>query len=257
MIERLPGWPLQIPELFSWVEAGLPSVPGLHNIRIEESFTEGIYTLRAELPGIDPDHDVELTVTEGVLTLRAERRTETTDKHHTEFRYGTFARSVRLPAGAQGDEATAECKDGVLTITVPVPEPKASTRTISVRRTLRRVHDRPVRPERAGRTGPGNRPMYPLHRHLHTGAARVPPPSVLPATRRRGAGAGRYSHLRLPRARTLDGANRTVAATGLRESTGGDHERGSCAAPLRGTPATRRPLQRSGVSAEAHPGARN
>ncbi|MFD9637512.1 Hsp20/alpha crystallin family protein [Streptomyces violascens] len=135
MIERLPGWPVQFPDLFSWVEAGLPSVPGIHNIRIEEALTEEAYTLRAELPGIDPDHDVELTVTEGVLTLRAERKTETADKHHTEFRYGTFARSVRLPAGAQGDETTAEYKDGVLTITVPLTNPKVSTRTITVRRT--------------------------------------------------------------------------------------------------------------------------
>ncbi|MFJ8827764.1 Hsp20/alpha crystallin family protein [Streptomyces sp. NPDC102467] len=129
MIERLPGWPVSVPELFGWVETG---TPGLHNIRIEESFTEGAYTLRAELPGIDPANDVELTVTEGVLTLRAERRTQTTDKRHTEFHYGTFARAVRLPAGAHGDEASAAYKDGILTVTVPVPEPKTSTRTITV-----------------------------------------------------------------------------------------------------------------------------
>ncbi|KOU37814.1 molecular chaperone Hsp20 [Streptomyces sp. WM6378] len=134
-MERLPGWPPQFPDLFSWVEAGLPGVPGIHNIRIEESVAEGAYTLRAELPGIAPDHEVELTVTEGVLAIRAERKTETADKHHTEFRYGTFARSVRLPAGAQGDETTAEYKDGVLTITVPLADPKTSSRTSTVRRT--------------------------------------------------------------------------------------------------------------------------
>nr|WP_256333339.1 Hsp20 family protein [Streptomyces sp. cf386] len=38
-----------------------------------------------------------------------------------------------MPAGATGDEATADYKDGVLTITVPVPEAKAGTRTIPVR----------------------------------------------------------------------------------------------------------------------------
>ncbi|MEU8862018.1 Hsp20 family protein [Streptomyces umbrinus] len=43
------------------------------------------------------------------------------------------ARAIRLPAGAQGDKATADYKDGVLTITVPVPETKAGTRTIPVR----------------------------------------------------------------------------------------------------------------------------
>ncbi|MET7480783.1 Hsp20/alpha crystallin family protein [Streptomyces sp. NPDC005648] len=135
MIERLPGWPA-LPDLFGWVEGGLPAahtVPGTHGIRIEEHLEEGTYVLRAELPGIDPAKDVEITVTEGLLTLRAERAAETTGKHHTEFRYGTFTRSVRLPAGATGDDATAEYKDGVLTIEVPVPEEKAGTRTIPVR----------------------------------------------------------------------------------------------------------------------------
>ncbi|MCX4672994.1 Hsp20/alpha crystallin family protein [Streptomyces sp. NBC_01381] len=135
MIERLPGWPT-LPDLFGWMEAGFPgthTAPGTHGIRVEERLTSEAYVLRAELPGIDPAKDVEITVTEGVLTLRAERTEETTEKHHTEFRYGTFTRAVRLPAGAKGDEATAEYKDGVLTITVPVPETKTGTRTIPVR----------------------------------------------------------------------------------------------------------------------------
>ncbi|MDW4904060.1 Hsp20/alpha crystallin family protein [Streptomyces sp. ADMS] len=135
MIERLPNW-ATLPDLFGWVDSGFPvaqTAPGTHGIRIEERLTDGTYVLRAELPGIDPEKDVEITVTEGLLTLRAERIEETKDKHHTEFRYGTLTRVVRLPAGAEGDEATAEYKDGVLTVTVPVPEKKEGTRTISVR----------------------------------------------------------------------------------------------------------------------------
>ncbi|MFF1683394.1 Hsp20/alpha crystallin family protein [Streptomyces sp. NPDC058256] len=134
-MERWPGWP-QLPDLFGWIEAGIPGLhqtPGVHGIRVEEHLTDGKYILRAELPGIDQAGDVEISVTEGVLTLRAERSEAETDKHHTEFRYGTFARAVRLPAGARGEEATAEYKDGVLTIAVPVPETKAGTRTIPVR----------------------------------------------------------------------------------------------------------------------------
>lgn len=134
MIERLTGWPA-LPDLFGWVETGLPvahTAPGTYGIRIEEQLKDGTYLLRAELPGIDPAKDVEITVTEGLLVLRAERTEETQDKHHTEFRYGTFTRSVRLPAGAKGDKATAAYRDGVLTITVPVPEKKTDTRTIPV-----------------------------------------------------------------------------------------------------------------------------
>ncbi|MEU8852276.1 Hsp20/alpha crystallin family protein [Streptomyces sp. NPDC048564] len=135
MIERLPNWPT-LPDLFGWVEGGFPAahtVPGTHGIRVEERLTDGTYVLRAELPGVDPAKDVEITITEGLLTLRAERTEETKEKQHTEFRYGTFTRSVRLPAGTKGDEATAEYKDGVLTIKVLVPEQKAGTRTIPVR----------------------------------------------------------------------------------------------------------------------------
>ncbi|MFE9650331.1 Hsp20/alpha crystallin family protein [Streptomyces sp. NPDC006365] len=125
-----------LPDLFGWIEGGIPGLhqtPGVHGIRVEERIEDGQYILRAELPGIDPAKDVEITVAEGVLTLRAERSEEKTERHQSEFRYGTFARAVRLPAGARGEEATAEYKDGVLTITVPVPETKTGTRTIPVR----------------------------------------------------------------------------------------------------------------------------
>ncbi|MFC8348422.1 Hsp20/alpha crystallin family protein [Streptomyces sp. NPDC057280] len=135
MIELLHGRPA-LPDLFGWVEAGHPGthgVPGLHAIRIEEHLTDEAYVLRAELPGLDPARDVEITVEDGLLTLRAERAAELTDNHRTEIRYGTFARCVRLPAGAQGDKATAAYKDGVLTITVPVPRAKSGTTTIPVR----------------------------------------------------------------------------------------------------------------------------
>ncbi|MFE1437205.1 Hsp20/alpha crystallin family protein [Streptomyces sp. NPDC058739] len=131
VLERLPGWP----ELFGWVETGFPGAhvaPGLHGIRIEEHLGDGAYVVRAELPGIDPAKDAEITIDGDLLTLRAERVEQTEEKHRTEFRYGVLARAVRLPAGAQGDKATADYKDGVLTITVPVPAEKSGTRTIPV-----------------------------------------------------------------------------------------------------------------------------
>ncbi|QEU90126.1 Hsp20/alpha crystallin family protein [Streptomyces kanamyceticus] len=138
MADRLPHWPRTLPDLFGWMEAGIPGLytaPGAHGIRIEESRTEGTYSLRAELPGIDPAKDIDITVTGGVLTLCAERSAETVDKSHSEFRYGSFARVVRLPVDARGEEATADYTDGVLTITVPVPEGSSATRTIPVRHT--------------------------------------------------------------------------------------------------------------------------
>ncbi len=134
MMERWPGWP-PLPELIGWIESGIPGLhqtPGVHGIRIEQRITEGTYVLRAELPGIDPA-DVEISVTDDVLTLRTERTETDAQSHHSEFRYGTFARAVRLPVGARGDDASADYKDGVLTITIPLPETKTGTTTIPVR----------------------------------------------------------------------------------------------------------------------------
>jgi hypothetical protein len=63
-------------------------------IRIED-FVEGDhYLVRAELAGIDPEKDVEVTVGSGYLTIRAERHDKTEGKHRTEFRYGSFSRSL-------------------------------------------------------------------------------------------------------------------------------------------------------------------
>ena len=82
--------------------------------------------IRAELAGIDPDEDVELTVTDGMLRIDAERRVEedTEDKGYTrhELRYGRFTRSLPIPEGASADDVTATYKDGILEVRVPVVE---------------------------------------------------------------------------------------------------------------------------------------
>ncbi|MDF3289578.1 Hsp20/alpha crystallin family protein [Streptomyces silvisoli] len=135
VVERRQKRPFALQDVFDWFETGLPGLhpPGLHSIRVEERSTDDAYIVRAELPGIDPDKDVEITVDNGMLTLRAERTERTEDVRHSEFRYGAFSRSLRLPPGARPDNATADYKDGVLTITVPVSERAASATKIPVR----------------------------------------------------------------------------------------------------------------------------
>lgn len=129
---------MSLPDLFDWIVPDFPAMPGLrgaHGIRVEEGVTEGAFTLRAELPGIDPDNDVEISVEGDLLSIRAERTSRTEDKRHSEFHYGALARTVRLPAGARTAEAKADYKDGILTVTVPVPEESGTgPRTISVQR---------------------------------------------------------------------------------------------------------------------------
>jgi HSP20 family molecular chaperone IbpA len=78
--------------------------------------------VKAELPGIDPDKDVEITLEGGVLTVRAERSEEKKDKQRTEFRYGSFVRSIRLPDGVNEQDITATYDKGVFTVKAPMRE---------------------------------------------------------------------------------------------------------------------------------------
>jgi HSP20 family protein len=97
------------PELVEWFEEPFLTLrPYLGQaIRIEDFLEDDHYMIRAELAGIDPAKDVEVTVGGGYLTIRAERHDKTEGKHRTEFRYGSFSRSLPLPANADPDEIKA------------------------------------------------------------------------------------------------------------------------------------------------------
>jgi HSP20 family protein len=106
------------------------------DVLVEEYTEDDAYVLRAELPDVDPDRDVDVTVSEGTLSLHAERREETRQKarggYRTEFHYGALTRSVALPPGAQEDQAAATYKDGILEIRVPVEPTRMAGRRIAV-----------------------------------------------------------------------------------------------------------------------------
>ncbi|ONH35012.1 hypothetical protein BL254_13800 [Protofrankia sp. BMG5.30] len=107
-------------------------------MRVEEYAEDGAYVVRAELPGIDPDRDVEVTVSEREVSLHAERREErrekATGRYRTEFRYGSLTRSVALPPGAKKEEVAATYHNGILEVRIPVTsgEPRA-VRMINIR----------------------------------------------------------------------------------------------------------------------------
>lgn len=112
-------------DLLDWFENELsltPFRPLIPNtpLRIEEHLDEKTYTLRVEVPGIDPDRDVELTISDGILTIRAERQETKAEANRSEFRYGSFQRSVALPAHANADKVAATYTDGILQVTVPL-----------------------------------------------------------------------------------------------------------------------------------------
>lgn len=113
-------------------------LPGDELIRVDEYRDGEAQVIRAELPGIDPAKDVEITVADGLLHINAERRVEekTQDMGFTrhEMRYGSFTRTLPLTDGATESDITASYKDGILQIRVPVADrrPKKAPTTIPV-----------------------------------------------------------------------------------------------------------------------------
>lgn len=100
-------------------------------IRLEEYVDGESCVVRAELPGIDPDKDVEITVSRGVLHLKARREDKTEESkpasYRSEFHYGSFERAIRLPEGATEADVKASYQDGILEVRVPVAKPVADT----------------------------------------------------------------------------------------------------------------------------------
>lgn len=95
------------------------------SMRLEESVEGNTLVVRAELPGVDPDKDVEVTVADGVLTISARREEKTEDhsdgSHRSEFRYGSMLRRIGLPEGVTDADITASYKDGILEVRSPMP----------------------------------------------------------------------------------------------------------------------------------------
>ena len=86
---------------------------------------EDAYVVKATLPGLKPE-DIDISIEDDVLTIKAKHTEEHEESEENyllrERRYGAFHRAVRLPSSVNGDEASAEVKDGVLILTLPKRE---------------------------------------------------------------------------------------------------------------------------------------
>ncbi len=115
------------PDMADWLESpwtGPPPFMEARTFRVEEVAQDDRYLIRAELPGLDPEKDIEVTVEGRTLTIHAERRQEESGPYRSEFRYGSLTRLVRLPAKVDAKDVTARYERGVLEISVPVREEK-------------------------------------------------------------------------------------------------------------------------------------
>lgn len=86
---------------------------------------EDAVVVKAEVPGCKAE-DIDISVRGDVLTITGEKKQTEERKekgyYHTERSYGSFRRDLHLPDDVDPSNVEAECKDGVLTITLPKAE---------------------------------------------------------------------------------------------------------------------------------------
>ena len=119
------SWPFRT----AWPAAGARSFTPPSEVIVADQ----LFTVRTDLPGIDPVKDVTVVMEDGDLVIRGERKqhTETKEKgyYRSEVFTGYFERRFALPKGYDEAKIAATYEDGVLEVTVPLmtegPKPKA------------------------------------------------------------------------------------------------------------------------------------
>jgi HSP20 family protein len=90
--------------------------------------------LKAELPDMTRE-DINITVENGTLTVSGEKKLSNDVKeeqfHHVERRYGSFSRAFSLPQTVDPAKVSAEYKNGVLAVRLPLRE-ESKPRSIKV-----------------------------------------------------------------------------------------------------------------------------
>ena len=117
-----------VPSELSW-RTGFP-----HSMRIEEFSKNGDFIIRAELPGIDPEKDVEITVSDGMLTIEGTREEQHGTGQRSEFYYGRFMRTLTLPSGAGEENIKASYRDGILEVRIPMKESSEVSHKVPIAR---------------------------------------------------------------------------------------------------------------------------
>ncbi len=78
--------------------------------------------VKAEVPGMEAG-DFDISISDNVITIKGEKKQEKEEKEKNfylmERRYGSFIRSIPLPAEVDNDKVEARYKKGVLKIVIP------------------------------------------------------------------------------------------------------------------------------------------
>jgi HSP20 family protein len=105
--------------------------------QLDVSEDDKSFAVRVDLPGLD-EKDIEVTLSDRVLTIRGEKKEEKEAKEKEYYRreraYGTFRRSIEIPAAVDATKIEASFKKGVLSIRLPkTKEAQEKVRQIEVK----------------------------------------------------------------------------------------------------------------------------
>jgi HSP20 family protein len=119
------------PGVLGWSEPSrvMLRAPAGQPIRTENFIEDGRFVVRAEMPGIDPQREAQISVSMGIMTIHAERHEERDGQHHSEFRYGSFTRHVALPVTADESDIRASYDKGIIEVSVGLRVPSGTGAT--------------------------------------------------------------------------------------------------------------------------------
>lgn len=125
----------QSDELTDWMASSPIADPEEEGqLAVDAYQTEDDIVVKAPIAGVFPE-DLEIAITDEVVTIKGERkRVEGINNENyfaQECYYGAFSRSYLLPIAVDSDNAKANIKNGILTITIPKQE-KSKTRIVKV-----------------------------------------------------------------------------------------------------------------------------
>jgi HSP20 family protein len=123
----------EMDRMFRGARGGLQTEEWVPTVDVQQC--NGNLVVSAELPGLKKE-EVKVELTDDALVIEGERKREHKEDHdgfhRWERSYGHFYRSIPLPEGAKTDQAKAELQEGVLKVSVPVPEMKKKSRRVLI-----------------------------------------------------------------------------------------------------------------------------
>ncbi len=128
LFERFFGEPFWTPtrlfgDRWPWGGAFTPS--------LDVTETENEILVHVDLPGVDPK-DLDISVSGDMLTISGERKEEHEERRENYYRaermFGSFRRTIPLPASVNRDKITAEYDKGVLTVRLAKAEQAVAKR---------------------------------------------------------------------------------------------------------------------------------